>query len=163
MTLCLYPRPPRARVCRGPGECLADERTDQLHQVPATPDGGPSGPSGREGVSRGTVYGYFRGSVTPQPWFVRAMIEVLELSEDEWRRLLKTPISRATDSQTELQMYRLGLVTPIGSGIPKLAPEGPQSGAGGSSGGSPRPPDGKAPPGKGPLPIHIGQRTGAKR
>ena len=50
------------------------------------------GPSGSEGVSRGTVYGYFRGSVTPQPWFVRAMIEVLELSEDERRRLLDTYI-----------------------------------------------------------------------
>lgn len=48
--------------------------------------------------SRATVHGYFNGSITPQPWFLRALAEVCEdrgkpLTEDEYHRLHATYIA----------------------------------------------------------------------
>lgn len=48
--------------------------------------------------SRATIHGYFNGTITPQPWFLRALAEVCEdlgkpLTEDEEYRLQSTYIA----------------------------------------------------------------------
>lgn len=45
------------------------------------------GPKEKESVSRNTVYAYFSNAQTPQPWFVRAVSNVLELDDEQTQRL----------------------------------------------------------------------------